>query len=99
MEEVLIVDDGPTLGRRVGWGLTLLGAGGIGATSAFMDETSGPGRKLAGVSALSLIIGALWVYAGHYRMGTDVHPVELGKAREAANRYNETLKVEASPAQ
>jgi hypothetical protein len=85
--------------NRVGWGLTLLGAGGIGATSAFMDETSGTGRKLAGVSALSLIIGALWVYAGHYRMGTDVHAVELDKAREAAKRYNETLKVEAAPGQ
>ena len=29
----------------VGWGLTLLGAGGIGATSAFMDETTGRGAS------------------------------------------------------
>ena len=85
--------------NRIGWGLTLLGAGGIGATSALMDETSGTGRKLAGASALSLIIGALWVYAGYYRMQPDHHAVELDKAREAAKRYNETLKIEAGPAQ
>jgi hypothetical protein len=85
--------------NRVGWGLTLLGAGGIGATSAFMDETTGTGRKLAGVSALSLIVGALWVYAGHYRMGADVHAVEIGKAQDAAKRYNETLKIEAPAGQ
>jgi len=85
--------------NRVGWGMTLLGAGGIGATTAFMDETTGTGRKLAGISTLSLIIGALWVYAGYYRMGEDHHAVEIGKAREAANRYNETLKMEAAPSQ
>lgn len=85
--------------NRVGWGLTLLGAGGIGATSAFMDPNSGTGRKLGGASALSLIIGALWVYAGYYRMQPDHHAVEIGKAQEAAKRYNETLKIEAAPAQ
>ena len=81
--------------NTVGWGLTLLGAGGIGATSAFMDTSQGRGRTLGGVSALSLIIGALWVYAGHYRVQPDHHAVELEKAREAAKRYNETLKMDA----
>jgi hypothetical protein len=84
--------------NTVGWGLTLLGAGGIGATSAFMDETTGRGRTLAGVSALSLLIGALWVYAGHYRVQPDHHAVEIGKARDAAKRYNETLKLDAPAA-
>jgi hypothetical protein len=87
-----------TILNLVGWGLTLGGAGGIAATSAFMDETQGTGRKLAGVATGMLILGALQVYAGWYRMRADTHPVELGKAREAARRYNETLKFEAPAA-
>jgi hypothetical protein len=84
--------------NTVGWGLTLLGAGGIGATEAFMDTSQGRGRTIGGVAALSLIVGALWVYAGHYRVQPDHHAVELGKAREAAKRYNESLKMEAPAA-
>jgi hypothetical protein len=85
--------------NTVGWGLTLLGAGGIGATEAFMDTSQGRGRTLDGVAALSLIVGALWIYAGHYRVQPDHHAVELEKAREAAKRYNETLTTAPAGAQ
>jgi len=82
--------------NRVGWALMAIGAGGIGATSAFMDETQGVGRNLAGASALSLIIGGLWAYAGYHRMKPESHLFEIGRARVAARRYNDTLTPQAA---
>lgn len=80
--------------NRVGWVLMALGAGGIAATSTLMDEATTTGKTVGGVSVLSLIIGGLWVYAGHHRMKPESHLFEIDRAREAANRYNATLNTE-----
>jgi hypothetical protein len=84
--------------NRVGWGLTLLGAGGVAASTTLMDETTKRARTIGGVSVLALITGAAWVYYGYYRTQPDHHAVELERARQAATRYNETLKAEGAAA-
>jgi hypothetical protein len=84
--------------NRVGWGLSVLGAGGVAASTLLMDESSKRARTIGGVSVLGLITGALWVYYGYYRMQPDHHAVEIERARAAAERYNATLKAEGAAA-
>jgi hypothetical protein len=84
--------------NRVGFGLFALGAGGI-AYSEHRDAESTTMRTIGGVGVLAALTGALWIYYGYYRTRSDDHVMGLERAREAANRYNATLKPAGGSAQ
>jgi len=81
--------------NRVGFGLFLVGAGGI-AYAEHGDTENKTVRTIGGVGVLTALTGALWMYYGYYRTRSDHHLMELERAREAADRYNATLKPAAA---
>ena len=83
--------------NRVGFGMFALGAGGI-AYAERGDTESRTTRIVGGAGVLVALTGALWIYYGYYRTRSSDHVMELERAREAANRYNATLKPAAAGA-